>query len=546
MEISSDGILGVLGAFDLVWLIAFLVAIMGIAIWTNLKVGTADAEAYFLGGRNAQWWVIGLSLFASNLGTDHLVGLAGSGAAGGLAVASYEILASPILLALGFVFAPHYLSYKIYTTPEYLEKRFGENLRMFFTWLSILATIFTKISVTVFAGAVVLEEVLGWNRFVGSVALLALTTVYTAMGGLAAVLYTDALCAVFLIVGSIALLGFGISEVGGLSALPDKLPESYFRLIKPLDDPDFPWLGIFIGMPINSIWYWCTDQVMVQRVLAAKDIGECQAGCVLAAWLKQLPNYVMVLPGLVAAALFPKAISEDSNRAYALMVARLLPKGWVGIMSAVMLASFMAALSSCFNSASTLFTMDVYAKLCPGQSESRLVFVGRAFTVLCAIISIGWLPVIENANEQLFLYIQSVQCVWCSPIAMVFLAAVYMPTLSSFTVWVTLIFGIGIGLVFFFMQRFEVGGWIAEFNILHFAVVDFVLCGILMAVTHTLEKHNAEEIQPLLSQKRAVEDDDVSKEESSGIITKLMSVGVLGVVVFVYILHDVIWPRYPQ
>jgi len=190
--------------------------------------------------------------------------------------------------------------------------------------------------------------------------------------------------------------------------------------------------------------------------------------------------------------------------------------------------------------------MDVYAKLCPGQSESRLVFVGRAFTVLCAIISIGWLPVIENANEQLFLYIQSVQCVWCSPIAMVFLAAVYMPTLSSFTVWVTLIFGIGIGLVFFFMQRFEVGGWIAEFNILHFAVVDFVLCGILMAVTHTLEKHNAEEIQPLLSQKQAVEDDDVSKEESSGIITKLMSVGVLGVVVFVYILHDVIWPRYPQ
>jgi SSS family solute:Na+ symporter len=539
--------LGSLGWLDITWLLVYLVALSAVTAYANLHVGSANTEQYFLGGRHTHWWAIGFSLFASNLGTDHLVGLAGSGAAGGLAVGNYEFSAIPCLLLLGWCFVPHYLAYDIFTVPEFLEKRFGSDLRTFFTWLTIATTIYTKISVTIFAGAVVLEEVLGWNMWMSSIVLLSLTAVYTAIGGLAAVIYTEVLQSIFLIVGSLALLYFGLNEVGGWTGLTEKLPESHFRLLKPLEHDDFPWLGVLFGMPINSIWYWCTDQVMVQRVLATDQPGQAQAGCVLAGWLKLLPMYIMVLPGLVAAALFPKQIEEDSNRAYALLVTKLLPPGWVGIMIAVMLSSFMAALASCFNSVSTLFTMDVYAKHYPEADEHHLVNVGRGFTLLVAVLSIAWLPVIEGTSDQLFLYIQSLQVIWCAPVALVFLGARFLPTMTSRTAWHVLIFGGAIGVIFWILQNAVPATHVANygltevltFNILHYSMLSFAICSVVLYASHHFERGaDLEEKARLLGPSFEAQ---LAKQEFSGRTTQGFAVGVMVVVVALTVLHSV-WP----
>lgn len=486
--------IGSLQWLDIAVLFVYFLALAAIVVWVNQKIGSADAEHFFLGGRHVHWWAIGFSLFATNVGTDHLVGLAGSGAAGGLAVGTYEFSACTILLVLGWSFVPYYLAFDVFTVPEFLEKRFGKSLRQFFTCLTIFATVFTKISVTIFAGAVVLETILGWPIWVSSVSLLGLTAAFTMVGGLGAVLYTEVLMAIFLIIGSIALLYFGLEAAGGIEGLTKALPESHFRLLKGSDHPDFPWIGVIFGMPINSLWYWCTDQVMVQNVLAADQPAEAQKACVFAGFLKLLPMYIMVVPGLVAAALFPKEIEEDSNRAYALLVTRLLPQGWIGIMVAVMLSSFMAALASCFNSCSTLFTLDIYREWYPDADSQQLVSVGRKFTALIAIVSLAWLPVIDGAHDQLFLYIQSCQVVWCPPIACIFLGARFMPTMRAPTAWHVMIFGLVIGVLFWVAQNVlprsvleeHNMGWLGTFNILHYSVVAFIGCWAVLGASHAV------------------------------------------------------------
>lgn len=539
--------MGSLGWLDLTWLFVYIIAVLGVTLYTSRKVGSDTTEKYFLGGREAHWWAIGFSLFASNLGTDHLVGLAGSGAAGGIAVGNYEFSAIPILLVLGWCFVPYYLAYNIYTVPEFLEKRFGSSMRTFFTWMTIATTVFTKISVTIFAGAVVLEEVLGWNMWLSSIVLLSLTAVYTAIGGLSAVMYTEVLQSVFLIVGSLALLYFGMHEVGGWSGLKKELPESHFRLLKPMDHKDFPWLGVLFGMPINSIWYWCTDQVMVQRVLASDKPAVSQAGCVLAGWLKLLPMYIMVLPGLIAAALFPKEIEDNSNRAYALLVTRLLPSGWVGIMIAVMLSSFMGALASCFNSVSTLFTMDVYKKKFPEADEEHLVTVGRVFTCLIAIFSVAWLPVISATSDQLFLYIQSLQVIWCAPISLVFLGARFLPAMNTRTAWITLGFGGIIGVLFWILQNAVPGEHVANygfsavltFNILHYSILSFVLCSGALLASHFYETGfaagSAGEQAKLVGENFEA---SVAKQEWAGRTTQGFAVGVMAVTTALVLYHS--------
>jgi len=535
--------LGSLSWLDVSWLVVYLLAIVAISAYINLKIGSEDTEHYFLGGRHAHWWAIGFSLFASNLGTDHLVGLAGSGAAGGIAVGNYEFSAILALLVLGWGFVPYYLASNIFTVPEFLEKRYGANMRVFFTWLTIVSTVFTKISVTIFAGTVVLEEVLGWNMWVSAIALLLLTSVYTAIGGLAAVLYTEVLQSIFLIVGSVALMYFGMKEVGGWEGLQKELPPSHFNLLKPIDHADFPWVGVLFGMPILGIWYWCTDQVMVQRVLATDKPSVSQAGCVLAGWLKLLPMYIMVFPGLVAAALFPKEIEEDSNRAYALLVTRLLPPGWVGIMIAVMLSSFMAALSSCFNSVSTLFTLDVYARWFPDQSEAMLVHVGRIFTFFIAAISVAWLPVISQTSDQLFIYIQSLQAVYSAPIALVFLATRFMPSLSSQTAWLTLVFGMTVGVSFWILQHavpsdpLSKAGltWLLHFNILHFTILNFCLCALVLLGSHAYEGGTPQEKAHLLDSRW---EETVAKQNWAGKSTQLSAVLLVLVLTALTVFHS--------
>mmetsp|Transcript_74587 Transcript_74587/g.230535 ORF Transcript_74587/g.230535 Transcript_74587/m.230535 type:complete len:542 (-) Transcript_74587:109-1734(-) len=537
-----------LSTVDVASIAIYLAGLAAVTIWVNVKIGGADSEHYFLGGRSVPFWAIGASLFASNLGTDHLVGLAGSGAASGLAVGNYEWSATYTLVLLGWVFVPHYLAHQIFTVPEYLEKRFSRRLRVTFTWLTILSTVLTKISVTIFSGAIVMKEVLDWNMWVSSVVLLLLTAVYTTIGGLAAVVYTEVLQSAVLIVGCSAVLWYGLAQVGGFRGLHQRLPDDYFTLIKPLDDPHYPWLGVLVGMPINSLWYWCTDQVMVQRVLAAKNVQVSQQACVLAGWLKILPMYLMVLPGLVAAALYPQEIKESSNKAFALLVTKLLPHGWQGPMIAVMLSSFMAALASCFNSCSTLFTIDVYRDLVPDASELRLVRVGRVFTVLMAAVSLAWLPVIQGSSSQLFLYIQEMQVIWAAPVVVVFLASLASDKVSEFTAWWALWLGLVFSFVVWLVRQFAAGCTmlplcpIVNLNVLHFTVALFAIDVLLLLVLHFVVEpryllERTESLPLVASQPQPAAPADM--KTSSGRVAQSCAAALVSTVVFLTVWHSV-------
>src|SRR5436309_5818338 len=307
-----------LTALDLAVVALYFVGVFAIGFYF-VRRGRNTAD-YFLASRDAAWWAIGASLFSANIGSEHFIGLAGSGAASGLAVGHFEWLASLIILVLGWIFVPFYLRSKVYTMPEFLERRYNRSCRVYLAGISLVAYVFTKIAVALFAGALVLQAVLGWSMWKSALALVIATGIYTVAGGLAAVIYTEVMQTVVLIVGALTLMVIGLGRVGGMSGLEAQVPTDLFHMMKPPSHPDFPWTGIFLGAPILGLWYWCTDQVIVQRALAAKDEGHAKAGTVLAGFLKILPVFMLVIPGLVARALYPAEMAADSNSAFPLLV----------------------------------------------------------------------------------------------------------------------------------------------------------------------------------------------------------------------------------
>ena len=358
-----------LAPVDLVIIAIYFVMVFGIGFYFSRKERTS--EDYFLAGRKIGWFAIGASLFVSNISTEHFIGLAGSGATSGLAAGNFEWQASCILLLLGWVFVPFYLRSNVFTMPEFLERRFNRNCAMYLASISIIAYIFTKISVHLYAAAIVLERVVGWNQWTAAIILVIATGIYTIAGGLAAVIYTDLVQTLILLAGAIALTFIGLGKVGGFAHLREMVPASYFHMVKPISDPDFPWTGIFFGAPILGIWYWCTDQVIVQRVLSARDEGHAKAGTIFAGFLKILPVFLLVVPGIIAFALYPQLFTivngsvTNGDIAFPTAVVNLLPTGFVGLMIAALLAALMGAMSSVFNSASTMVTLDFYKKLRP-------------------------------------------------------------------------------------------------------------------------------------------------------------------------------------
>src|SRR5438034_10541718 len=343
---------------DIAVIAVYFVVIFAIGFYFARKERTSTD--YFLASRNVGWFAIGASLFVSNISTEHFIGLAGSGATSGLAVGHFEWLACLILLILGWVFVPFYLRSNVFTMPEFLERRFSRSCAVYLASISIIAYIFTKISVQLYAASVVLERVAGWPLWKTAVVLVVATGVYTIAGGLAAVIYTDTVQTLILIAGALALTIIGLHRVGGLEHLRTMVPPGYFHMIKPASDSQFPWTGIFFGAPILGIWYWCTDQVIVQRVLSARDEGHAKAGTIFAGFLKILPVFVLVLPGLIALGLFPHLFTIENGKvtngdiAYPTLVVNLLPTGLVGLMIAALLAALMGAMSAVFNSASTM------------------------------------------------------------------------------------------------------------------------------------------------------------------------------------------------
>jgi len=478
---------------DVAIIAIYFLVVFAIGFYFARKERTS--EAYFLAGRGVGWFAIGASLFVSNISTEHFIGLAGSGATSGLAVGHFEWLACLILLVLGWVFVPFYLRSNVFTMPEFLERRFNRQCSVYLASVSILAYIFTKISVHLYAAAVVLERVVGWNPLTAAVVLVIATGIYTIAGGLAAVIYTDLVQTVILLIGAVVLTAIGLERVGGFSGLHASVPPAYFHMIKPASDPEFPWTGIFFGAPILGLWYWCTDQVIVQRVLSARDEGHAKAGTIFAGFLKILPVFVLVLPGLIAVSLFPQLFTTDQagrvtngDIAYPTLVVNLLPTGLVGLMIAALLAALMGAMSAVFNSASTMVTLDFYKRLRPTASESQLVNFGRIATAVMVALGILWVPFIRLLSSQLYIYLQSVQAYVSPPIAVCFVFGILSTRPTGAGAIVSLLVGFVLGTVRFVFEVLDKTEhfaspalrWLVDMNFLHYAILMFVLCAIVL------------------------------------------------------------------
>ena len=479
-----------LHAFDITVIAGYFLVLLGIAYWAARREKNVSAD-YFLASRDVGWFAVGASLFASNIGSEHLVGLAGTGAASGLAVGHFEWLACLILLLLGWLFVPFYLRSGVYTMPEFLERRFNPAARTYFTWVSVIGYVLTKISVTLYAGGVVIRAVTGWNFYTAAIVLIVVTGLYTIFGGLRAVVYTEVLQAIVLILGSITLMAIGLSQVGGFSGLEAKVPAGFFSMWKPINNPDFPWTGIVFGAPILGIWYWCTDQHIVQRVLAAQNITQARTGTIFAGYLKILPVFIFVLPGVVAAALFAD-IQANPDSAYPTLVTRLLPNGIKGLVLAGMLAALMSSLASAFNACSTLLTWDVYRKMRPTASEQQLVRFGRLSAAAMVFLGLLWIPFMKYISSQIYIYLQSVQAYIAPPIAACFLLGLFYRRLNGAGAMASLVTGLVLGVLRLVLELTSKasGGlepgtllhWIATINFLHFAVLLFVICTVVLFV----------------------------------------------------------------
>jgi SSS family solute:Na+ symporter len=459
------------------------------ATWKERREGQETSEDYFLAGRNTGWFIVGASLFSSNIGSEHLVGLAGTGAASGVAVAQFEILAAFILLLLGWLFTPFYLRSGVYTMPEFLERRYSPAARWYLAGISIVGYVLTKISVTIFAGGVVFEALMGINFWTGALTVVIATGIYTLFGGLRAVLITDTIQMVVLIGGSVVVTLVGLNAVGGWGELTRAAGPEFMDMWKPANDPAFPWTGILFGAPILGVWYWCTDQFIVQRVLAARNLKEARRGTVFAGFLKILPLFIFVIPGVIAMVLAKqgKLQLNTPDQALPTLVGSLLPVGLRGLVVAGLLAALMSSLSSVFNSTSTLITWDVYKKLKPDASEKQLVLVGRLSTGVLVVLGLLWIPLMQLISGQLYQYIQSVQAYIAPPITAVFLLGLFWARLNARGAMAALLVGfvLGMGRLVAELNKASLDGWLfayADINFLHFAAFLFVVCAAILVV----------------------------------------------------------------
>ncbi|MGD8325009.1 MAG: sodium:solute symporter [Gammaproteobacteria bacterium] len=482
---------------------AYFLVLLAVIVFELRRQKTATD--YFLAGRDVGFFAIGASIFASNIGSEHIVGLAGQGASTGLAMAHYELHAWVVVL-LAWAFVPFYYQSGVFTMPEFLERRFGPRPRWILSLVSLAAYVLTKVSVTIYAGALVFSTLLPdtfgnpQNAFwFGAVVTVVLTGVYTVTGGMRVVLYTDAVQAFILILGSIALTYFGLQALGGWSELRAFANEHVvdYALWRPLSDPEFPWLGMLIASPIVGIWYWCTDQYIVQRTLAAKDLRSARRGALWGAFLKIWPVLIFLVPGLIGAALNARGAlaipmgadgTPSADRVFPVMVTSLLPAGLRGLVVAALMAALMSSLSSLFNSTAALFTVDIYEKLRPGVSEERVVAVGRLATVVVVVLGLIWIPVMPLISEGgLYQYLQNVQSYLAPPITAVFLLGLFSARINMRgAVW-----GLGLGFVlgmgklvlqaFFGAGKLEsptILAAIGDFNFLYFSGVLFAICAI--------------------------------------------------------------------
>jgi SSS family solute:Na+ symporter len=541
----------------------YFALLIGVATWVVRK-SKNTADDYFLAGRNLGWWVIGASIFASNIGSEHIVGLAGSGAKDGVALAHYELHAW-CLLVLAWVFVPFYMRAQVFTMPEFLERRFSVGSRYVLSVVSIITFILSKIAVGIFAGGVVfgtllpeLQITLGSividSFWIGSISVIILTGLYTTLGGMRAVAYNDAVQVVILIGGSALLTFYGLHKLGGWGELRAICGSEMFNLWKPIVpagqiaswapvkelnesgqiikqawyfNNNFPWLGMAICAPVIGLWYWCTDQYIVQRALGAPNEKVAREGSIFSAFLKLFPVYLFIIPGLICFALVKKnVIPELSNEfnvkgsqgAFPMMVQYLLPAGLRGIVVAGLLSALMGSLAGVFNACSTLFTVDIYEKWRPKATQGELVRMGRLATVVMVIIALLWIPVVKGAHG-LYEYLQSVQGYLAPPIFVVFFFGVFWKRLNAQGCFWAMVIGFIVGMfrmaidtpiTLGLFKSYPEGSffWIVNnINFQYFSILITVISAVVMVVvSYMTPEPNQKQIQGLTFATATAED----------------------------------------
>ncbi len=525
-----------MATLDWVVLGIFCMALIGIIFWV-LNKKNKDTSDYFLAGRDATWIAIGASIFASNIGSEHLVGLAGAGAESGMAMAHWEMHGWLILL-LGWLFVPFYARSGVFTMPEFLEKRYNSQSRSFLSIISIVSYILTKVAVTVYAGGIVFKDVFNIEFvtlfsqqidffWVSAIGLVVLTGIYTVLGGMKAVLYTSLLQTPILLAGSIAILVIGLTQLGGWGNLMEivratdvtylndagevvyqSTSNSMANLMRSPGDPNFPWTGVILGSAIIGFWYWCTDQFIVQRVLSGRDQKHARRGTILGAYLKLTPVFLFLIPGMIAFALKQQGTMDfgTNDAAFSTLVKDLLPKGFTGIVVGGILAALMSSLASLFNSSSMLFTVDFYQKIRPNASQKHYVRVGRLATVVIVILGILWIPVMKDIGKVLYEYLQDVQSLLAPGIAAVFLLGIISKKTTPSAGFAGLVVGFTLGMLRLGLNIYY-GDTVADGliyrtiiapNWLHYEIVlFFIVIALMIIVSFYTKAKDAVEIQGL-------------------------------------------------
>ncbi len=561
-------------SFDWGVVALYFIANTAICVWAVLAKGK-NTEDYFLASRSAGWFLIGSSIFASNIGAEHLIGLAGSGASDGVAFAHWE-LHSYLVLVLGWVFAPFYLRANVFTTPEFLERRYTPATRTFLSFIFLVSYILTKASVTIFAGAFAIQTILGYESiqlpllgetdffWFSAFSLVILTGVFVIFGGMRSVLWTEAMHVPVLLAGSTVLLFVGLGAIGGLDALREANPETT-HLWRPLsttpetqgfpgflfDPSTTPWLGVLLCSPIIGLWYWCTDQYIVQRVLTARGLKEARRGTIFAAYLKLAPMFIFLLPGMIAVALWKQgtpgfeSIGDNPQGAFPVLVSNLLPDGLRGLVLAGMLSALMSALASLFNSTATLFTVDFYKRLRPQSSERHLVNVGRLATAGVIVLGMLWIPFLQDLGKgQLYTYLQLVQSLLAPSIAAVFMAGIFSRRVTPKSGFIGIVAGFVIGMLRLVLQALhetkgvEWPGFIQSFvdvNWLYFSFLLFVFTCVLIFVVSKFTPRAPDEQIAGLTYKSVSAQQHADDRKSYGFWEIFHTCVIVGIIVAIYI-----------
>lgn len=504
-----------LSTWDVATVLLYFVVLLGVAYWVSDKKHvdgtrnqgegreeeTEGGDGYFLAHHSVSWWAVAASLFASNIGAEHFVGLAGTAARSGVAVGFYEWGAMLCLLLLGYFYLPVYNLAGVSTTPEYLKGRYNDQCKMALVWVSLLLYLFTKVSATLYAGQVLLEQVTQVNKWAAAVLLILGTTLYTMMGGLTAVIYTEALQTIVLLAGGFMLFGCCMVQIGGMHGLESRasiVSGEFTHIFRSAKDPEFPWTGFVFGYYWVALWYWCCDQVIVQRAIAAKSISHGRLGSVWGGLLKVVPGFIIVVPGMVARVLMQEegivnnqTDKQEYDRAFGWMVMNVVPINLRGVLIAGMISALMSSLASVFNSSSTLFTLDVYRRWKPHCQEKELIWVGRASVAALAGFSLLWLPVIPMLGEQLFLYIQKPPAYVAPPILAVYTWGMITNYVNETGATVALWAGIALGALRFFFEILQEAALapntyvpflsaFVDIHFLHFAAINFLFSTALL------------------------------------------------------------------